>query len=296
MCPAPSLTYTLTNGSTADASQVMQNFNDLLNGISDGTKDLAISAITCAGNATFNGTTTTIGNATSDSLVVTARVGSHLIPSADTTYDLGASTLGWSSLYLGDGDAETARVVSAAHVASRTYTIPDIGADANFVMTGLAQTVGGVKTFSEGIKFDDAGGQSTCNYFVEGSWPVSPVVEGSSTSGTGTSATGVGRYTRIGNTVFFTAYVTYTTHTGTGNLQIGDLPFTPAASAFYGVSVYTDRINTTAGIGMSALIGNSSTKIRLYSLRDDDTPLDITMADNSDAQTHAIAVSGWYQV
>lgn len=43
---APSLTYTLTNGTTADASQVMQDFNDLLNGYTDGTKDLTCNKIT----------------------------------------------------------------------------------------------------------------------------------------------------------------------------------------------------------------------------------------------------------
>ena len=51
----PSLTYTLTNGNTADATQLMQNLNDLLNGISDGTKDVNINALTCAGTATLNG-------------------------------------------------------------------------------------------------------------------------------------------------------------------------------------------------------------------------------------------------
>jgi hypothetical protein len=184
--------------------------------------------------------------------------------------------------------------VDAAAAIDGTKLVAATNALAGAVTTS-AQNVAGVKTFYDGIKLDDAGGQTTMNYFVEGTF--SPAVEGSSTSGTGTSATGVGRYTRIGNTVFFTAYVTYTTHTGTGNLTIGDLPFTPAASAFYGVSVYTDRINTPAStISIIGLIGNSSTKIRFYGARDDDTPLEVTMVDNSDAQTHAIAVSGWYQI
>ena len=43
---APSLTYTLTNGTAADASQVMQDLNDLLNGYTDGTKDLSVNRVT----------------------------------------------------------------------------------------------------------------------------------------------------------------------------------------------------------------------------------------------------------
>jgi hypothetical protein len=204
-----------------------------------------------------------------------------------TVSDSGVTAIG--SGVIVNADVNGSAAIDGSKIVSATNAVSG-------VVTTSSQNIAGVKTFYDGIKLDDAGGQTTMNYFVEGSWAVSPVVEGDSTSGTGTSATGVGRYTRIGNTVFFTAYVTYTTHTGTGNLQIGDLPFTPAASAFYSVSVYADRINGVAGLGLVGLIGNSSTKIRIYTVRDDDTPLAVTMSDNSDAQTHAIAVSGWYQI
>lgn len=68
--PSPSFTYTLTNGTTADADQVMQNFNDILNGVTDGTKDLSIAALTVAGTATFNGNIN-LGNSGSDTITVT---------------------------------------------------------------------------------------------------------------------------------------------------------------------------------------------------------------------------------
>ncbi len=64
---APSYTYTLTNGTTADASQVQQNFTDIRNGVTDSTKDLSISALTCAGSVTFNGNVT-LGNASGDDI------------------------------------------------------------------------------------------------------------------------------------------------------------------------------------------------------------------------------------
>ena len=100
--PAPSLTYTLNNGTTADASAVMQNFNDLLNGYTDGSKDLSISALTCAGNATFNGNVT-FGNATSDTITATARFASSLIPTTASTYDLGSSSLPFKHIFLDNG-------------------------------------------------------------------------------------------------------------------------------------------------------------------------------------------------
>lgn len=138
---APSLTYTLTNGSTADASQVMQNFNDLLNGITDGSKDLSISALTCAGTATLNGHVT-LGNSSADTVTVTASLASGLIPDATGTRSLGSSALGFLDLYLAaSADADTARIIAASHTADRAYTIPDGGANDSFVLLALAQTL-----------------------------------------------------------------------------------------------------------------------------------------------------------
>ncbi len=144
---APSLTYTIANGTTADATQVMQNFNDLLNGITDGTKDLSISALTCAGTATFNGAVT-LGNATGDDITVTGSLASSIPIKTTNTYDIGSSTKGLAGAYFGTADSDTARVVSAALAASRTYTLPDAGGAADFVMTAGAQTISGIKTFS----------------------------------------------------------------------------------------------------------------------------------------------------
>lgn len=144
---APSLTYTLTNGSTADATQVMQNFNDLLNGISDGTKDLSISALTVAGTATLNGPVN-LGNSSADDIAVTGSLASTIPIKTNDSFDLGSATKGLQSVYLGASSTFTAQVTAADHAASRVYTVPDCGAAASFVMTEVAQTIGGAKTFS----------------------------------------------------------------------------------------------------------------------------------------------------
>ena len=60
-----------------------------------------------AGAATFNSTATfngnvTLGNATSDTVTLTARAASSFLPSADVTYDLGSSSFRWANIYTGD--------------------------------------------------------------------------------------------------------------------------------------------------------------------------------------------------
>lgn len=132
---APSYTYSLTNGTPADASQVMQDFNDILNGVTDGTKDLSISALTCAGTATLNGNTI-IGNLSNDDLTITASLASSIPIKTTNTYDIGSSTLGLRAAYFGNaGGSTTINIVSAASVASSlTFTLSDVGASSKFVM------------------------------------------------------------------------------------------------------------------------------------------------------------------
>ncbi len=95
---SPSVTYTLTNGSIADATAVQTNFNDLIASLSDGTKDLSISALTCAGSATFAGNVT-LGNATADDITVTGSIASSVPVKTTNTYNLGATSLRWANIY-----------------------------------------------------------------------------------------------------------------------------------------------------------------------------------------------------
>lgn len=54
----------------------------------------------------------------------------------------------------------------------------------------------------------------------------SPTIEGDSDAGSATYTTQAGHYTRIGNCVNFTLNVSWTGHTGTGNVLVKGLPFT----------------------------------------------------------------------
>ena len=98
--PIPSVTYTFTNSTTADATEVNQNYTDLVNSLTDGLKDLTINALTANGAAAFNGTVT-LGNATGDDVTVTGYVASTVIPKTTVTHDLGTTTLFWNKFYIG---------------------------------------------------------------------------------------------------------------------------------------------------------------------------------------------------
>lgn len=130
---APSLTYTLTNGTTADASQVQQNFNDILNGITDGTKDLSISALTCAGTATLNGHVN-LGNSSADDLTITASLASTIPIKTTNTYNIGSSTLGLAGIYFG-ANSQTARIIGSGSMsATWTLTLPVSAGTANYLL------------------------------------------------------------------------------------------------------------------------------------------------------------------
>jgi hypothetical protein len=130
----------LTNGTTADASQVQQNFNDLLNGITDGSKDLSIAALTASGAATLNGHVT-LGSASNDDLTFNGSLASTIPIKTTNTYSIGSATLGLAGAYFGTGSTQTARIVAAASFAGAlTYTLLE-----------RAQTFTGLKTFDGGV-------------------------------------------------------------------------------------------------------------------------------------------------
>jgi len=82
---------------------------------------------TNTGNLTVNGNTT-LGNAASNTVTVTADVASNLIPSADDTYDLGASGSEWKdayidgTAYIDTGSIDTANVGTLAVSGNGTIT------------------------------------------------------------------------------------------------------------------------------------------------------------------------------
>lgn len=120
-----SITYTFSNGSTADATQVNTNFTDVINATSDGTENFSINALTVAGAAAFNGNVT-LGNGSVDDITFTGSVASTVLLKTTYSYDIGTTTVGLRSIYLGSSDsaAYAIRLISPTLAAAYTFTLP----------------------------------------------------------------------------------------------------------------------------------------------------------------------------
>lgn len=129
------VTYSFSNGTTSDATQVNSNFTDIINGLSDGTKDLNMNAATFAGNVTMNGNTV-LGNAAGDTISPGGTFIASLIPNANSTYDLGSTTLGWNALYFFSNTKYLKVTSSGSMSANWTFTFPTTaGTDGYFLKT-----------------------------------------------------------------------------------------------------------------------------------------------------------------
>ena len=101
--PSADSTYTLGDGSNYWSHGYVDAITT--------TGNVAVGGnLTVTGNATISGNLT-FGDAASDTVAFSADVASHLLPSADATYDLGASGSEWNNLYI-DGTANIDSLVA----------------------------------------------------------------------------------------------------------------------------------------------------------------------------------------
>ena len=130
------------------------------------------------------------------------------------------------------------------------------------------------------------------NWYEEGTF--SPTIDGTTTIGTATYASQLGRYTRIGRQVFISIALDWSAGTGAGVLRIGGLPFTSSSTALTpGLSIgIIDSVALTAGTYPTAFVRTSSTQI---SLRQSPTGGGSSTDVSYDAAGY-ISLSGFYLV
>jgi len=106
-----------------------------------------------------------------------------------------------------------------------------------------------------------ASGASTSSeildHYEEGTW--TPVINGSTTTGSGTYGSQSATYTKIGRVVTFEFAITWTDHTGAGSLQVGGFPFGAGSQTYYtiqleGVSLLSNYIAPAARVESSGSI------------------------------------------
>ena len=119
---------------------------------------------------------------------------------------------------------------------------------------------------------------SLSQYVDQGSW--TPIIAGSTAAGVGTYTVQAGTYTRIGNLVFLSGTVTWTAHTGTGNMLIRTLPFTSRNLANYHYDVTVNLSNIVLPAGTVQIMGEiqaNSTQIILEGTRTNNTNLPVSL-------------------
>jgi len=148
----------------------------------------------------------------------------------------------------------------------------------------------------QGLDFSaSAGSGATSSIFddyEEGTF--TPTIVGGTTAGTGSYSVQTGFYTKIGDTIHVQIRISWSAHTGTGNLQIGGLPYSASTTANQ-FSAFNPRIGNILfssafeySIGL-VLVGTDLIRIDL--IRDNDLPVQQSMVASGE-----IIISGTYKV
>jgi hypothetical protein len=161
------------------------------------------------------------------------------------------------SLILQSSGGGSVTIAEPATASNFTQTLP--AATGTLVITGTTPTLNGITFPATQVPSADA---NTLDDYEEGTW--TPVVAGSSTAGTGTYTLQEGVYTKIGNMVIVNCGVTWTAHTGTGDLTITGLPFTSSSANTQAGSVFANDFNAgTLATQIFAFPAGSSNTILL---------------------------------
>lgn len=132
-----------------------------------------------------------------------------------------------------------------------TLTVPATGTAS---LLALAQTYSALKTFSAGINLGQA---SNLSVYEEGTWTL--VITGSVSNPTITYTAQNGKYTRIGNILFYTGFLTINTISGgSGDVRVS-LPVTVAGPA-YGICL-TSGVDLAATPSSLIFVANLGTQI-----------------------------------
>ena len=156
--PSVSRTYTIPD-TGANSSFIMSDLTQTINGIKSFSSGVPITATTNQLILGITNTTTITSPAPTASRIYTL---SDVGDNANFIMSAGNQTIGGTKTFTSAlttnltsnqlvlGTTNTTTINASAPIAPRTYTLPDTGANSSFVMTDLAQSIDGIKTFSAG--------------------------------------------------------------------------------------------------------------------------------------------------
>lgn len=151
----------------------------------------------------------------------------------------------------------TTLITNASQAAARTYTIPDAGASASFVMTEGAQTINGTKTYGGQAQWGSGTGISSTQVYVGGS----DGIAGDFKIYPGTSAKGYIVIQAIANTGDTALTIANAAQAGARTYTIPD---NFAASAFGMVKQVTDAGPMTATGGAFGSLAYNTSDSKVY--------------------------------
>jgi hypothetical protein len=132
---------------------------------------------------------------------------------------------------------------------------------------------------------------NTLDDYEEGTW--TPSIAGTTTAGTATYTAREGKYTKIGNLVYFSLFVDYTSGTGTGNTKITGLPF-PSASTNVTINSCATVIRYLAYTGSQILAYTTQSSSEITVAQANSANFgEFALPYDSGA---SFAISGFYQV
>lgn len=140
---------------------------------------------------------------------------------------------------------------------------------------------------AKGLKLDGTASSdvNTLDYYKEGTF--TPVLYGLTTAGEGTYTVQTGKYTRIGNTVNITIHLTWTEHTGTGDMRISGLPF--ASVGHVSLSNWHTSLSVGSGKVLGTYTVDSSSHVLLCAMDPTGAATNIPMDT-----TGTLIISGTY--
>lgn len=160
----------------------------------------------------------------------------------NTNWDLGPAN--------NTGGTHSVRVGRYSHASSSVSLVVCEPGTTNIRarMTGDGEVIGLTGDFgtvtANGVQFPatqvPSANPNMLDDYEEGTF--TPVVKGSTTAGSGTYVSQSGVYTKIGRLVTINMVVTWSAHTGTGNITIDGLPFTVGGSTNPPMAVLSDGL------------------------------------------------------
>ena len=145
-------------------------------------------------------------------------------------------------------------------------SITNAGASSYSVYSDAAQThVAEVTRYHGGSGVDVFFGGANCTLDGVQYGTFTPTIVPDGTAGVGTYTEQVGQFTRIGKRVDFTLRVTWTAHTGSGNMRVAGLPFASKSISGYAPSCSIYPVNLTYSGTLAAIVNTGASTIELRS-------------------------------